>query len=264
MKKISILIALILMGNFAIAQENLYLTFEFMEVDNEQESDYAATEAFWQKIQEQRVKSGDIMGWDLWALSPGGEQQGFQYLTVSLYNDPVKMMDGSSWVNLMDRAKKAYPDMSETDLMDKLNQSSKTRDLAARIYAEQVASTEGFSPDEMVLGTIAEVSMMKVELMDYAKYEKAEMEIFQPLHQKSVDAGEKLNWGLIRFLNPIGSDTYASHMTVSMFKNYNQALNQNINYSVGATPANTKAMQEGVAARDMKYVYIANLIRMVR
>jgi len=65
-------------------------------------------------------------------------------------------------------------------------------------------------------------------------------------------------------MNPIGSDTYASHMTVSMFKDYKQALNQNINFSEGATPAKTKLMQDGIAARDMKYVYIAQLIRMVR
>jgi hypothetical protein len=101
-------------------------------------------------------------------------------------------------------------------------------------------------------------------MMAYAKYEKAEMEIFQPLHQKSVNAGEKSSWGLIRFMLPSGSYTYASHMNVSTFKNYSQAINQNINYSEGATPANTKAMQEGIAARDLKYIYFANLIRMAR
>lgn len=256
---------LMLFGAIINAQEKLYLVFEFMKVDNEQETAYADTEEFWEKIQEQRVKGGDILGWDLWALQPGGEMQDFQYLTVSLYNDPVKMMDGSSWSHLLDRAKAAYPNMSETDLMAKLNGSAETRDLAVRIYAEEIATTTGFSAaSEMVLGTVAQVDMMKVDLMNYATYEKAEKEVFQPLHQKAVDAGEKASWGLIRFLNPIGSDTYASHMTVSMFKDYGQALNQNINYSEGSTPALTKLMQEGIAARDMKYAYMAQLIRMAR
>lgn len=264
MKKIGIIIAMVLLGNMTMAQEKLYLVFEFMKVDNEQEAAYVETEAFWEKIQEQRVKGGDIIGWDLWALSPGGEMQDFQYLTVSLYNDPVKMMDGSSWSHLMDRAKAAYPDMSEADLLAKLNGSSKTRDLAVRIYAEEIATTTGSSAAEMVLGTVAEIDMMKVDLMNYGAYEKAEVEVFRPLHQKSVDAGDKLSWGLIRFISPVGSDTYASHMTVNMFKDYKQALNQNINYSEGASPANTKLMQEGIASRDMKYVYLAELIRMAR
>jgi len=264
MKKVILIAVLMLFGVMANAQEKLYLVFEFMKVDNEQESAYAETEEFWQKIQEQRVKAGDIIGWDLWALSPGGEMQDFQYLTVSLYNDPVKMMDGSSWDNLGDRAKAAYPNMSEDDLMAKLNGSAKTRDLAVRIYAEEIATTTGSSAAEMVLGTVAQIDMMKVDLMNYGAYEKAEAEVFQILHQKAVDAGEKNSWGLIRFMNPIGSDTYASHMTVSMFKDYKQALNQNIDWEEGATPAKTKLMQEGLAARDMKYVYLAELIRMAR
>ncbi|MEH6778932.1 hypothetical protein [Maribacter arcticus] len=235
-----------------------------MKVDNEQMAAYDETETFWEKIQQQRVKSGDILGWDLWSLQPGGEIQGFQYLTVSLYSNPVKMMDGSSWSNIMERVKAAYPNMTETELTEKINGSAKTRDLAVRIYVQQIATTIGFSPTEMVLGTIAEIDMMKVDLEHYNTYENAEKEVFQSLHQKEVDSGKKLNWGLIRFMNPIGSDTYASYMTVSMFKDYNQALNQNINYGEGATPAKTKQMQEGIAARDLKFVYMAQLIRMAR
>jgi len=264
MKKVLILMAFMFLGNMVIAQDELYLTFEFMKVDNEQEQAYAATEEFWEKIQEERVKAGDILGWDLWSLQPGGEMQHFQYLTVTLYSDPVKMMDGSSWNSLMDRAKAAYPNMSEADLMAKVNGSSKTRDLAVRIYAQEISATKGESGADMPLGTIAQVDMMKVGLMDYGKYEKAEKEVFKPLHQKAVDAGEKASWGLIRFISPIGSDTYASHMTVSMFDGYKQALNQNIGFSEGATPAQTKLMEEGLAAREMKYVYMAELIRKAR
>ena len=264
MRKVTLIIALMICGIMVNAQEKLYLVFEFMKVDNEQESAYADTEEFWQKIQEQRVKGGDIIGWDLWSLKPGGEMQDFQYLTVSLYKDPVKMLDGSSWANLAERAKAAYPNMREDDVMAKLNGSAKNRDLAVRIYAEEIATTSGSSPSGMVLGTVAQIDMMKASLENYGTYEKAEKEVFQPLHQKAVDAGEKNSWGLIRFISPIGSDTHASHMTVSMFKDYRQALNQNIDFEKGATPASTKMMQEGLEARDLKYIYIAELIRMAR
>jgi hypothetical protein len=49
-----------------------------------------------------------------------------------------------------------------------------------------------------------------------------------------------------------------------MFKDYKQALNQNIDWTEGATPASMKAMPDGIAFRDMKYVYMANLIRKAR
>lgn len=262
MKNVVLVTAFMLFSVIAGAQEKLYLVFEFMKVDNEQETAYMETEEFWEKIQEQRVKAGDVMGWDFWTLSPGGEMQDFQYLTVSLYEDPVKMMDGSSWVDLMDRAKAAYPNMSEDDLMTKINSSAKTRDLAVRIYAEEIDRTK--DEFDMPLGMVAEVDMMKVDLMKYASYEKAESEVFKPIHQKAVDDGSKGSWALIRFMSPIGSDTYASHMTVNMFKDYKQALNQNVDYQEGATAAQTKRMEEGLATRDMKYVYLAKLLRKVR
>ena len=68
-----------LFGPTANAQEKPYLVFEFIKVDNEQESDYFETENLWQRLHEACVKNGNIIGWDLWSLRPGGEDQGFQY-----------------------------------------------------------------------------------------------------------------------------------------------------------------------------------------
>ena len=259
MKNLLIIVVLMLFSITAIAQEKLYLIFEFMKVDNTQETAYAETEALWEKIHQQRVKNGDIIGWDLWSLAPGGEDQGYQYMTVTVFNDPLKMFKGGDF---MGAVKAAYPGMSDAELTKKFEGTSQSRDLAVRIYAQEIDATKG--EFEMPLGTVASIDMMKVALENYGKYEKAESEIFKPLHQKAVDAGAKGNWGLIRFMSPIGSDTYASHMTVNMYKDYEQMLNQNINFEGAATPAQTKAMQEGLAARDMKYVYIGNLIRKVR
>lgn len=258
MKKLLIFIALLLVGNMGIAQEKLFLIFEFMKVDNEQGAAYAETEEFWEKIHEQRVKNGDILGWDLWALNPGGEDQGYQFLTVTLFNDPVKMFEGGGF---QAARKGAYPNMSDEELTKTFNKTSKSRDLAVRIYSKEISTT---TPEfDMPLGCIAQIDLMKVEMGNYSTYEKAEAEVFQPLHQNAVNSGGKESWGLIRFMSPIGSDTFASHMTVSMFKDYKQMLNQNINYG-GTTPAQSKMIEEGIASRDMKYVYIAQLIRKVR
>ncbi|OBX22093.1 hypothetical protein A9996_17400 [Gelidibacter algens] len=260
MKKLLILIALMLLGNNGFAQDKLYLILEFMKVDNEQEAAYMETEAFWQKIQEQRVKNGDILGWDLWSLQPGGEDQGYQYLTVTLYNDPLKMMSNAG--NFEAALKAAYPEMSDDDLNKKFENTARSRDLAKRVYLEQIATTKGNF--EMPLGTVAGINLMKVSNGDYEKYEKFETEIFQPMHQKEVDAGIRGNWGLLRYILPVGSDVYASHITVDMYKDYNQLFN------VGATdgPAMSKdqirKIQEGLDSRDLKFKYMATLIRKAR
>lgn len=261
MKKLIVIIISLFITSASFSQEELYLVFEFMKVDNEQETAYWETESFWEKIHAQRTKNGDIIGWDLWTLKPGGESQHFQYLTVTLYNDPVKMFEGSG--DLMAAAKQAYPDMSEDDIEKKLNGAAKTRDLAVRIYLKEIAVTKG--DFEMAIGTIAQIGMMKAEMNNSWAYEAAEKDTFQPMHQAQVDKGAKGSWGMLRFMSPFGSDTYASHMTVNMFKDTKQMFDESMNYG-GAdfTEAQNKAISDGIALRDMKYVYVATLVKMAR
>ena len=258
MKKLFIIVVALLMTLQMTAQEKMYLVFEFMRVDNEQEMAYAETEEFWAKIHEQRVKNGDIIGWDLWRLQPGGEDQHFQYLTVNLYDDPVKMMSGAGDFDAALKA--AYPDMTEADLDKKMEMTSKSRDLAVRIYLERIDATTGdFS---MPLGTIAAINMMKVDPGNTSKYEKMESEIFKPMHQRDVDNGVRGSWGLLRFMSPYGNDVYATHITVDMYKDYNQFFNPP---EVADSPAQTEAqinqVNEGIASRDHRYMYLATLIK---
>ncbi len=262
MKKLFLLLLLsFFIVEYSPAQEKLYLIFDFMKVDNEQEAAYAETEAFWEKIHQQRANNGDIIGWDLWALQPGGEDQGFQYMTVNLYNDPVKMMSGGDGDAFMASAKAAYPNMSEADLNEKISNSSKTRDLAVRIYLEQIDGTDG--EFDMPLGTVASVDLMKASFDNYAKYEKAESEAFKPMHQKQVNDGRKGSWGLLRVISPIGSDAYTSHLTVNMYKDYQQYFMDGGD-GPELTDAQNKLIEEMPELRDMKYVYMATLIRKAR
>lgn len=258
MKKVLFLFVALLMFNFSNAQDKLYLIVELMKVDNSQESAYGDTEDFWEKIHQQRANNGDIIGWDLWSLRPGGEDQGYQYATVTLFNNKAAMFKGG---NFMANAKAAYPKLTEDALDKKLNSAADTRDLAVRIYLEQIATTTGDFP--MAVGTVADFDWMKVELGKYAAYEKAEMEVFQPEHQRQVDAGEKGSWGLLRYVVPIGSDTYASHMTVNMYKDVDHFFAPG---SSGPTlsAAQEKAVEDGLALRDMKMVTMAVLEKKVR
>lgn len=259
MKKVLFLFVAILMSTITTAQDNLFLVFEMMKVDNSQESAYWDTEDFWEKIHQQRANNDEIIGWDLWQLLPGGEDQGYQYATVTLFNKKTSMFKGG---DLMKNAKAAYPDLNEEDLNKKLNSAADTRDLAIRIFMEQIATTKG--DFELKVGSVAFFDFMKVEMGNYAAYEKAEMEVFQPNHQRQVDAGRKGSWGLIRYVLPRGSDTYASHMTVNMFKDVDQAFAPNTGGGMSTTPEQQKAMEKGLALRDMKMVTMARLVKMVR
>ncbi|PKQ44270.1 hypothetical protein [Confluentibacter flavum] len=260
MKNLLILIALMFLGNSVIAQDKLFLIFEFMKVDNEQEAAYMETESFWEKIHEQRVKNGDILGWDLWSLQPGGENDGYQYLTVTLYNDPVKMMSNAG--NFESALKAAYPKMTEAELNKTFNNTAKSRDLAKRVYLEQIATTKGSF--DMPIGTITGINLMKASDGNYEKYETFETEIFQPMAQKEVDAGIRESWDLMRYMLPTGSDVYATHITADMYKDYNQLFNGGTVVGPELSEDQIKKIQEGLTTRDLKYKYLATLIKKVR
>jgi hypothetical protein len=258
-----LLLATMLLGGTLFGQDSsdkLYVIMEMMHVDNEQETAYAETENFWEKIHQQRVQSGEIIGWDLWSLLPGGEDQNYQYMTVTLFNDPVKMFQA---MDLLANAKKAYPNMAEEDLINKLNSSAKSRDLAVRIFMEVVATTK--DDFQMAPGMVAIMNMMKVGLENYGAYEKAETEVFLPMHQQQVDAGRRGSWVLARFMMPYGSATYASHITVDMYKDMAQALGSMGGGNGGSlTPAQQKAITDGLATRDLKFASMGILMKMVR
>ncbi len=258
MKKLFLLIALVWVGNMAIAQEgleDLYLMFEFMHVDNEQESAYAETENIWEKVHEQRVINGDCIGWDLWSLSPGGEKQGAQYLTVSLYNDPVKMMEGGDFGKAWSAA---FPGISDEESNKKMEHTVKSRDLAYRLFLRQVdVAGQDY---EMPLGTLAIINFMKAKPGQASDYEKMESEVFKPEHQRQIDAGARAMWGLMRNMMGYGTEAYASHITVDMFTGYDQLFNAD----AGEGPDMSEAYEKMNDLRDLKSMYHARLIKKIR
>ncbi|MDJ0646917.1 MAG: hypothetical protein QNJ57_13120 [Flavobacteriaceae bacterium] len=259
MKKIVMLIAMVLLSSSAFTQDKLYYVLEFMKVDDQDEAAYLETESFWEKIHEQRIKRGDLVEWDLWKLKSNDEEQSYQYLTINVYDNPAKML--GEWGDMNALAKKAFPKLSDEDINKKMNGTAKSRDLAVRYYVERIDKTD--DNFDMPVGTIATLSMMKVDLTKFSEYEKAEKEVFKPMHQREIDNGQRSSWNLNRFISPVGSDTYASHITMNIYKDFNQFFSTSDDdpeYSV----EEQKAIDDGIALRKMKYVHMAELIKKVR
>ena len=255
MKKLFV-IPLMFVFSLAYCQE-FYVTFEFMKVEDKNLIAYLELEEFWSKIHQEGINEGAYTGWDLWSLKPGGQDQGFQFLVVTVLDDMKKMMQGSGMDKILERAKKAYPDMTEEQIMEKAMAGGASRSRAVILYCAVIDGTEG--EFDMPLGTVATIGMMKAN--NNEAYVKAEREVFKPMHQKSVDQGMKGSWGLSRIISPTGSDTYASHFTVNMFKDLDQYMSESMG-ELGEI--DWDAVNKGLETRDMRYVYIATLETKIR
>lgn len=262
MKKLLILSMVIFMTLSIRAQDSssdLYLVFEFMKVNDEQGSNYIEVEEFWSGIHKQRIADKKITGWDLWSLTPSGSEQGSQYLTVTLYSSLQDMLAPINFDDIMASAKKAYPDKSDEDFTAMMNKTTASRDIAHQLFLKQIDATEG--DFEMAVGTMAAMGLMK---QVNNNYEKAESEVFKPWHQQMVNDGKKGSWGLIRVILPTGSDAYATHLTVNMYKDVAQFVAERESGSGEIDGLTELAVEEGMQSRDMREVKFATLQMMIR
>jgi len=259
MKKILFSGIFLLMGLAVLAQGKLYLLFEFMEVHDENASEYLDVEEFWSGIHQQRVADKSILGWDLWALTPAGSKQGSNYLTVTQFSSLQKMLEASGGLDIMGYAQKANPQMSEKDLNAMMDKTVHSRDIANQVFIEEVDQTD--DNFKMHLGMVVTLDVMK-QLDD--GYEKAESEIFKPIHQQFVNSGKSGHWGLMRTILPAGSEAYGTHIAYSFFNDYEQ-LAKYMEMPMGDWDNKTQiAVQQGLKTRDWKEKIIGHLVKMVR
>jgi hypothetical protein len=230
-----------------------------MHVTDDHSSDYWNVEEFWSGIHKQRVADKQILGWDLWSLTPSGSEQGTQYLTVTVFASLKDMMQAVSSWDVMAEAKKAYPKKSDKEFNEMFDKTGKSRNLAYQVLFEQVDKTKG--DFKMKVGTMATMDAMK-QLDD--SYEQAESEIFKPWHQENVNSGKAGSWELLRAILPSGSDAYGSHLCVSMYTDASQ-LASYMESSFGEMDVKTQlAAKEGFKTREWKDKKIATLQMMVR
>jgi len=263
MKKITTLtfVFLLSLGLFAQQQNQpLYLLFEFMKVNDEKGSDYLEVEQFWTEIHKQRVADGNIIGWDLWAMSPGGSEQGSQYFTVTLFSSLEAMLQGFPEGKFNEYLQKAHPNMSDEELGQWMEKTVASRDIAHQVYCKEINTTEG--DFDMPIGTLLKFDIMK-QIDD--NYEKVENDIFKPWHQQLVDNGQKEAWGFIKVLLPAGSQAIGSHMTYSMYSSYKQIAGDMEGGGDGTMDTMTSlAVKQALETRDWRMVEAARLIMKVR
>ena len=263
MKKVIILALIVIATSSIVAQEKseqLYLLFEFMQVDDHNGSDYWEIEDFWSEIHKQRIADNSILGWDLWQLTPSGSKQGSQFMTTTLFNSLEAMLQGMPGDKFNEYLQKAHPDKSKNELDAMMEKTVLSRDMAHQVFAKEISTTD--DEFEMKVGTVMTMDIMK-QVKD--SYVKMENEIFKPWHQEQVDNGKKGNWGLVQIILPTGSEAYASHFTYSMFENLEQLTTSMESWEGGDMDLTTElAVQEGFKTREWKELKIARLVMMVR
>lgn len=263
MKKITILfLSVIFLATSAQAQDDQYMVFEFLKVENDQIFDYLEYTDQMEKVYRQALNDDEINGWDFWSIQSGGDESAFQYIMITYYDDPVKMMSGLDQEKLMKYTKIAYPHLSDRQITEMFQNSLAMRDTPMRLYMREIAATK--DDFQMKPGVLASFDLMKAVEGRFDQYEEAEMEVFKPIHQNKIEQGVMGHWGLLRTALPLGSEAISTHLTVNMYKDYMQFFNGQAFEDIDQNEAERKAVNEGLNSRDQKWVYLSTLENVVR
>lgn len=239
-------------------QSQRFFVLELMSVDDMDNSDYMEVEAFWKKIHEARVANGDILGWDLWSLSSNGSANGYQYLTITQFSNPVMMMTGG---DLWSAVQAAHSDMAEEDLNSMWELTAASRDIAEKYYLREL---DIVAADDTIIepGLIMFLDFMNANPSSVNDYVRAELDLFRPMHEEQILAGGKMAWNISSVMVPYGSSVGVTHMTANIFRNWDHVFS-----GIGAPQpdADTQAaMQEAIMMRDLSITYVGTLVSTVR
>lgn len=260
MRKIILFIIMAIYCSTSMAQHEQFLVFDFMKVADNQDANYWETETFWEKIHAERLKSGQIKGWDLWSLKQDKDEKTYQYVTVTIYNNAVSAMDQGQ---IMEAAQRAYPLISDVDLDSIIQEGLKFREISKRMFLTRIAATK--DDFKMDLGTVMRMNFMDALPGEYNAYEQVEKELFLPIHQQNIDDGKIGHWAFTRVLLPAGSKVKTSHITFDMFKNLKQYSKFYKSDNKKKLDAATAAkVEEAFKTRDLNWTYVGTLVKTVK
>lgn len=217
---IAIVMFAIVFGVFprsAIAQENdppLFALVECMKVKPQNESSYLELEKnIWKPLHLERAKQGNIVGWFLYKVRFTGTNDAYNYVTVTLFSDPLKIED--PWKNI-DPAKI----LPGKDLDEVLRETSDSRELVSSslIVRQAFVYPEGGPGDFKFM----EVDYMKVDQGKESEYWDVETNIWKPVHQEFIKAGSRVGWSFWGRNFPSGAGLDYQFVTVNYMADWSK------------------------------------------
>ena len=199
------------------AQENeppLYALVESMKVMPQNEESYLEIEKnIWKPLHLERAKQGNIVGWFLYKVWFTGTDDKYNYVTVTLFSDPLKIED--PWKNI-DPAKI----LPGKDLDKAMKETGDSREMVSSSLIMRQASVypEGGPGDFKFI----QLDYMKVDQGNESEYWDVETNIWKPVHQEFIKAGSRVGWSLWGRNFPSGAGLDYQYVTVNYLTDWSK------------------------------------------
>lgn len=225
--------------------QGVFLQTDFMKVEAGKDQDYIAVEKdIWKKIHQARINQGDILAWQLYRVNFTGTNSEYNYATVTVFEDFAKVHSGAITEELLTNA---LPEIAISDILTKTLES---RQLVKSELFQNLASVgEPESPSPFI-----QVDCMQVKEGNAGMYVEVETELWQPLHQELVNAGQRNFWGLYALWYPGGTGREYQYVTVNAVSDFTKLAS--FDYEAAFEKAHpgkdvNEAMEKTTASRSL-------------
>lgn len=189
-----------------------YVVVDYLKVNPGDHSRYLDVEQqIWKPMHQERINQGIIMSWRLYAVEFTGSADDYNYVTITVYDDPVKLEN--PWN--ADIPAKVHRGMTVEEIMDR---TTKVRDyVRSELYYCVASAPEVPLKDP---AKYMQVNFMKVDTGMESEYEGLEKNIWMPIHNESISSGRTVGWGLWSVLFPRGEGRPYQYITLNTFSDY--------------------------------------------
>lgn len=205
MKKSILFLLLCLAVNLLQAQDEMYVNLWYGQVKNaDVERHLELEEKYYSMFHKERIKRGEIVGWDLWQITnPDVNEMTTTFIYAHLTTkstgggypsiDKLPGVSASEWANVQKEAMGHY----------------------LKNYQVLLSLKGGYGPQASGQpADYAVLNYMEVDGYRAAEYEAMELETFMPIHQEQ---GTKSGWGLHKVLNHFGAEKPVNYITADFY-----------------------------------------------
>jgi len=190
---------------YAQSEQSPIAIVEYMKVKPGMNAQYMDCEMAYKDIHQKRVDKGHIVSWQLeQVLFPSGTSAEYDYLTITVVKDMEALETvNNHWGDLISDA--------PSDQQELLNSADKYRDLVKR---ELWTVVDGIGN---MRAKYAVENFMQVPYAGWSEYLDMETKFVKPIHEKSVEKGNRAGWMVGYMVMPHGESMEYQASTIDFY-----------------------------------------------
>lgn len=249
-------------GIAAVGQDKpVYLMMNFIKVDRNKSQAYIdLIKNYGSKVWQARVNSGELISWTMYSVAMTTDgQEDYNFVGIASANSVKNLMEASTPPK--DLLKAAMPGATDKMIQDVLDSYGEVREVRNAVILKMVDHIAPKVPRKTM-----EVNFMAIAPGKTAEYVRLETEVFKPVHEERIKAGEITGWGLYEVAYPWSDTRPYSYITTNGFNDWDKMINSDYGGAYKkAFPKGdlNKLWAQTLAARSMYKTEIWNFVTRV-